>query len=77
MVPRSIFADPIKPSLDKFYDQIAWLTSKSGAIALLIDYRDAGSFDFMPHAYTGTEFTKNSISHRISDHYPLWVETIF
>jgi hypothetical protein len=64
-----IFADPEKPTLDKFYDQIAWFTIKSGAIALSIDYQVSGGFDFLPHAYTGTGLTKNSISHRISDHY--------
>ena len=73
-VPRSIFADPEKPALEKFYDQIAWFTAKSGAIALSMEYSDSGGFDFLPHAYTGTGLTKNSISYRISDHYPLWVE---
>ncbi len=75
-VPRSIFADPLKPTLDKFYDQIAWFTDISGKIALSIDYRCGGSFDFLPCVYTGTTLTKSSISHRISDHYPLWVEFI-
>jgi hypothetical protein len=32
----------------------------------------AGSFDFIPHAMT--ELTKNEISWRISDHYPIWAE---
>jgi endonuclease/exonuclease/phosphatase family metal-dependent hydrolase len=73
-VPRSIFADPGKPNLDKFYDQIAWFTAKSGAIALSMEYSDGGSFDFLPYVYSGTDLTKSSISHRISDHYPLWVE---
>jgi exonuclease III len=75
-VPRSIFADPEKPILDKFYDQVAWFTSKSGKIALSIDYRGGGGFDFLPNVYTETGLTKNSISHRISDHYPLWVEFV-
>jgi endonuclease/exonuclease/phosphatase family metal-dependent hydrolase len=74
VVPRSIFADPGKPSLDKFYDQIAWFTAKSGAIALSMEYSTGGSFDFLPHVYSGTGLTKSSISHRVSDHYPLWVE---
>jgi len=31
-----------------------------------------GSFDFIPHAFH--TLTRNQISWRISDHYPLWVE---
>ena len=74
LVRRSIFADPDTPTQDKFYDQIAWFTNKSGAIALSMDYSGGGSFDFLPYVYSGTGLTKSSISHRISDHYPLWVE---
>jgi hypothetical protein len=73
-VPRSIFADPGTPTLDKFYDQIAWFTETSGSIALSMEYAGGGSFNFVPQVYTGTGLTKNSVSHRISDHYPLWVE---
>jgi endonuclease/exonuclease/phosphatase family metal-dependent hydrolase len=73
-VPRSIFADPLKPSLDKFYDQIAWFTDSRGNTNLSIDYRGGGSFDYLPYVYSETGLTKSSISHRISDHYPLWVE---
>jgi len=73
-VPRSIFADPDSPTLDKFYDQIAWFTAKSGSIALSMEYACGGGFDFLPRVYTGTALTRNSISYRISDHYPLWVE---
>ncbi len=28
----------------------------------------------MPHVYTDQDLNKNSISFRLSDHYPLWVE---
>jgi len=73
-VPRSIFADPNNPSLNGFYDQVAWFTNKSGEIALSMEYAGGRSFDFLPCVYTGTGLTKSSISHRISDHYPLWVE---
>jgi len=51
-----------------------WFTNKSGAIALSMDYSGGGSFDFLPYVYSRTGLTKSSISHRISDHYPLWVE---
>jgi endonuclease/exonuclease/phosphatase family metal-dependent hydrolase len=73
-VPRSIFSDPETPSLDKFYDQVAWFMESSGSIALSMKYTSGGSFDFLPYAYTETGLTKNALSHRISDHYPLWVE---
>lgn len=32
----------------------------------------AGNVDFVPHVYPG--LSKTSVSWRISDHYPLWVE---
>jgi endonuclease/exonuclease/phosphatase family metal-dependent hydrolase len=73
-VPRSIFADPNNPALNGFYDQIAWFQSASGSVALSMEYRNGGSFDFLPHVYSGAGLTKSSISYRISDHYPLWVE---
>ncbi len=73
-VPRSIFADPETPALSNFYDQIAWFTQTSGSIALSMEYARGGGFDFLPHVYAGTGLTRNSISYRISDHYPLWVE---
>jgi len=39
-----------------------------------MEYKKAGGFDFLPYAYTGKGLTKTQLSHRISDHYPLWVE---
>jgi endonuclease/exonuclease/phosphatase family metal-dependent hydrolase len=72
-VPKSIFDDVSDPN-DKFYDQIAWFTLASGSIALDMDYQTGGYFNFLPFVYTDVNFTKNSISYRISDHYPLWAE---
>jgi endonuclease/exonuclease/phosphatase family metal-dependent hydrolase len=72
-VPKSIFDDESDPN-DKFYDQIAWFTLESGSIALDMDYQTGGYFDFLPFVYTDVNLTKNSISYRISDHYPLWAE---
>lgn len=72
-VPKSIFDDESDPN-DKFYDQIAWFTLESGSIALDMDYQTGGYFDFLPFVYTDFNLTKNSISYRISDHYPLWAE---
>ncbi|EMY33576.1 hypothetical protein D477_014281 [Arthrobacter crystallopoietes BAB-32] len=70
-VPRTIFDD------DKdrhFYDQIAWFSEPDGTSVLEdVEYSlRAGSFDFIPHVMTG--LSRNEISWRISDHYPLWAE---
>jgi len=39
---------------------------------LSLDYRSAGGFDFTPHVLTGLD--RQSLSWRVSDHMPLWVE---
>lgn len=72
-VPRSIFADPDSPSTDRFYDQIAWFTSGNRR-RLNMEFRSAGSFDFVPLVYGDVGLSKNSLSFRVSDHYPLWAE---
>lgn len=71
--PRTVFDDPGDPSDDSFYDQIAWFQTGSRK---LIDMPvcAGGSFDFMPHVYTDTNLSRKSISYRLSDHLPLWVE---
>jgi hypothetical protein len=43
---------------------------------LSMNYNKGGGFDYLPHVYTNTDLSKNSISYRISDHYPLWVEFV-
>jgi exonuclease III len=73
-VPRSLFADPAKPSTDKFYDQIAWFETTRGDPRLSLIYRRGGHVDFLPFVYTDTDLTRSEISYRISDHYSLWVE---
>ena len=72
-VPRTIFSNPAKPDLDKFYDQIAWFESGNAKLVNMT-CRRGGNFDFLPHVYTNIPLSKANISHRISDHYPLWVE---
>jgi len=70
---RTVFDDLDDPDDDAFYDQIAWFTR--GRRALLdMTLRDGGSFDFMPHVYTDQDLSRTSISYRVSDHYPLWLE---
>ena len=73
-VPRTIFADPEHPHLDKFYDQIAWFTGRNGLPALSLRYSRGGYFDFAKAALTKRGLTKTQLSWRISDHYPLWAE---
>jgi endonuclease/exonuclease/phosphatase family metal-dependent hydrolase len=74
-VPRSIFADRAK-SQRKYYDQIAWFAAPPRARRRrpTLACASAGSFDFLPHLYTHPRLPPTAISHRISDHYPLWVE---
>lgn len=72
-LPRTIFDDANDPSDDNFYDQIAWF--RSGTEALIdLSFSRGGNFDFQPHVYTNTNLSRTSISFRISDHFPLWVE---
>ena len=73
-VPRTIFSDPEKPDLGKFYDQIAWFTGQNNLPALSLQYSRGGSFDFTQAALKSRNLTKQQLSWRISDHYPLWVE---
>lgn len=72
-VKRSIFAKDNDPQLKKYYDQIAWF-DKGSRRKLKMDFVTAGGFDFVPHIYTETNFTTQTIQHRLSDHYPLWAE---
>jgi endonuclease/exonuclease/phosphatase family metal-dependent hydrolase len=73
-VPRTIFSDPLKPDLNHFYDQIAWFTQKKDIPELTLKFMRGGTFDFVPYAMSSLELTKNQLSYRISDHYPLWAE---
>lgn len=72
-LPRTIFDDPGDPSDDNFYDQIAWF--ETGRRALIdLTLQAGGNFDFMPHVYTELDLSRFSLSFRLSDHFPLWVE---
>ena len=73
-VPRTILADPNKPTLEKYYDQIAWFTGDNNVPALSMKHIKSGHFDFTQVALQNLNLTKNQLSWRISDHYPLWTE---
>jgi len=74
-LPRTIFDSPKSPH---HYDQIAWFSTvkADGTVDSLLDglafTGRAGNFDFVPHVYPA--MSKTSLSWRISDHYPLWIE---
>lgn len=72
-LPRTIFGDPRDPNDDKFYDQIAWFEGNDMGLEEMA-VGNGGNFDFLPYVYRGLNLTKRSISHRISDHLPLWFE---
>lgn len=68
-VPRTIFAG----DRGHFYDQIAWFTGSHGVPELTLAYTGrAGGVDFVPHLRP--DLTREQLSWRISDHYPLWAE---
>jgi endonuclease/exonuclease/phosphatase family metal-dependent hydrolase len=69
LVPRTIFGDP---AAGKFYDQIAWFVDEAQGPVLTLQASAAGSFDFVPLLQAG--MTKTTLSWKVSDHYPLWVE---
>ena len=71
-VPRSIFATQAG-NLDKYYDQIAWFET-GGKRRLNMTYLRGGGFDFVPRLYRDIGLSKSAMQHRVSDHYPLWVE---
>ena len=70
-IPRTIFGSKEK---NKFYDQISWFTGKDGTPALSLQYLRGGFFDFTGITLKSLYLTKNQLSWRISDHYPLWSE---
>ena len=73
-MPRTIFLNTNSPDTDKFYDQIAWFETGSKRQRIELEYIQGGSFDFLPHVYLDSGLSKSSISFRVSDHYPLWIE---
>jgi endonuclease/exonuclease/phosphatase family metal-dependent hydrolase len=73
-VPRTLFSDPKKPDTGHYFDQIAWFVEQKGIPELTLKFLRAGTFDFKPYAMSSLKLTKNQLSYRISDHYPLWAE---
>ena len=72
-LPHTVFDDADDPSGDNFYDQIAWFETGSHA-PIDLQLRTGRNFDFLPHVYTNINLSTTSLSFRLSDHFPLWVE---
>ena len=71
-VPRTIWSSPNEPQKEKHYDQIAWFESGAGVPHLNMKFIRGGHFDFV--GLVLKHLSKNSLSYRMSDHFPLWVE---
>lgn len=71
-IPRTIFGKAGKSETGKHYDQIAWFRSGKGVPRLSLAFSNAGSFDFTQVVLKS--LSKQKLSWKISDHYPLWVE---
>lgn len=69
-LPRTIFFK--EEGKTKFYDQIAWFTRGSSRLLTLEYTGRAGNFHF--DEFVLTDLTKQQLSFRMSDHYPLWAE---
>jgi endonuclease/exonuclease/phosphatase family metal-dependent hydrolase len=65
---RSIFNET------KYYDHIAWFNGDNGVPRLSMEYVQGGNFDFVGKTLVDLNLTKNQLSWRLSDHYPLWAE---
>ena len=68
MATRSIFDET------KYYDHIAWFNGSNGTPRLDLEYLRGGNYDFVGTALAGRDLTKQELSWRMSDHYPLWAE---
>lgn len=70
-LPATIFHDPEKPDDYAHYDQMAWFAGQ-GVAPLSLGVGRGGHFDF--RNYVMKAETRNDVSWKLSDHYPLWVE---
>lgn len=72
-LPRTVF-DSGEPDPDKFYDQIAWF-EQGRRHQLTLEFQSGGNVDFTDLLFQAEPaLSKQSMSWRVSDHLPLWVE---
>ena len=67
-VTRSIF------DKTKYYDHIAWFEGDKGHPQLSLEYIQGGNYDFVETTLVKQKLSKNELSWKISDHYPIWAE---
>jgi hypothetical protein len=72
-LPRTIFKTDAPKNIT-FYDQIAWFNKDDNVPTLSLKYSRGGNFNFTKTALKSLNLTTKELSHRISDHYQLWVE---
>lgn len=63
-----------KRGKERLYDQIAWFRDGKGRSRLDMQYHRGGTFDFSGFAMKHLKLSLTSLSWRVSDHLPLWVE---
>ncbi|SMO39538.1 hypothetical protein SAMN06265379_101511 [Saccharicrinis carchari] len=67
-LPSTIFKDL------KLYDQIGWYKNSHGKSQIALEFNTGGIFDFRDHLLINRNYSLSKLSHRISDHFPLWCE---
>ena len=69
--PCSPIPRPPTPTSSTIRSPGSWA---AGERLIDLTFESAGGFDFLPFFYRDAGLSKTSISWRISDHYPLWVQ---
>lgn len=67
-LPKTIFKEV------KHYDQIGWFKNTNSKSQINLVYKTGGIFDFRNTMLISRNLSLTKLSHRISDHFPLWVE---
>lgn len=58
----------------KLYDQIGWYKNSKSKSQITLNYVTGGIYDFRETVLKDRGYTMSKLSHRISDHLPLWCE---
>ncbi|HEX5168685.1 MAG TPA: endonuclease/exonuclease/phosphatase family protein [Cyclobacteriaceae bacterium] len=68
-IPRTIFKNSYS-----FYDQIAWFVDSLARPELSLTFTRGNIYNFVGKVLNNRNYTNTQLSHRISDHFPLWAE---
>ncbi len=60
----------------KHYDQIGWFKNTKAKSQINLEYNKGGIFDFRNKVLVNRNLSLTQLSHRISDHFPLWIEFV-